>query len=189
MSACFFPSSSGNGEGLGTCRWVYQNPFRNVSALDPAESSPLQYSHMGMLAMLPNGSMAASWQAAPVYWEGSDKQGIYWALSHDGGFTWGQCSLLVSPDGLPAWGPVLHVEVLAPSHRSALPMLCPHNISWIPYSAIHAQAGVVHLFYAVSNPKCWWIGEGGMHWACGGDIMMQSSSDSGQTWSAAKVRY
>ena len=47
---------------------------------------------------------------------------------------------------------------------------------------------MVFLFYAVSKQQCWWVGEGGMHWACGGDIMMQSSADSGQSWSTAKVR-
>jgi hypothetical protein len=45
----------------------------------------------------------------------------------------------------------------------------------------------VYLLYAVSKQQCWWVGEGGMHWACGGDIRMQSSRDSGATWSAPKV--
>lgn len=49
------------------------------------------------------------------------------------------------------------------------------------------QGKEVHLFYAVSERQCWWVGEGGMHWACGGDLMMQSSSDSGATWSNPKV--
>ena len=103
-------SSSGE-EFAGPCRWAYQNPFRNVSSPDLPEASALQYSHRGMLAVLPNGSLASAWQAAPVYWEGSNEQGIYWALSNDHGLTWSRCSLLVSPDGLPAWGPVMHVEV------------------------------------------------------------------------------
>ena len=49
------------------------------------------------------------------------------------------------------------------------------------------QGKEVHMFYAVSRRKCWWQGEGGMHWACGGNVMMQSSSDSGCTWSSPKV--
>jgi hypothetical protein len=52
-----------------------------------------------------------------------------------------------------------------------------------------AQEEVVYLFYATSRAKCWWIGEGGMHWACGGDIHMQHSQDSGATWSSAKVAH
>ncbi len=79
-----------------------------------AQRAALQYSHMGMLAVLPNASLAAAWQAAEVFWEGSSRQGIYWAVSEDGsGLSWGAPRLLVSPpdDGLPAWGPVLHVEV------------------------------------------------------------------------------
>ena len=100
-------------------RWVYQNPHRNLSFPDSPGPLALQYSHMGMLAVLPNGSLASSWQAAPVYWEGSEQQGIYWALSNDHGLTWDTCSLLVSPNGLPAWGPVLHVEVPAPSQSRA----------------------------------------------------------------------
>ena len=74
----------------------------------------LQYSHMGMLAALPNGSLAAAWQAAEVFWEGSSQQGIYWAVSADGsGLDWGKHHLLKPPPGkgLPAWGPILHVEV------------------------------------------------------------------------------
>lgn len=93
-------------------RWVYQNPERHQEAQDARQA--LQYSHMGMLAVLPNSSLAAAWQAAEVYWEGSSQQGIYWAVSEDGnGDKWGKPSLLVPPpdDGLPAWGPVLHVEV------------------------------------------------------------------------------
>ena len=53
---------------------------------------------------------------------------------------------------------------------------------------VWVQGGEVHLFYAVSRRKCWWVGEGGMHWACGGDLMMQSSSDSGAIWSTPRVR-
>ena len=53
---------------------------------------------------------------------------------------------------------------------------------------MQVQGGEVHLFHAVSRRKCWWVGEGGMHWACGGDLMMQSSSDNGATWSNPRVR-
>lgn len=51
------------------------------------------------------------------------------------------------------------------------------------------QGEVSYLFYATSRAECWWIGEGGMHWACGGDIHMQSSQDSGMTWLPSKVSW
>ena len=51
-------------------------------------------------------------QASENFWEGSDGQGIYWAISEDGGASWGGQEILVpAPDSLPAWGPVLHTEV------------------------------------------------------------------------------
>ena len=51
-------------------------------------------------------------QGSEVFWEGSNKQGIFWATSDDGGTSWGgHRSLVPAPDGLPAWGPVLHTEV------------------------------------------------------------------------------
>ena len=49
------------------------------------------------------------------------------------------------------------------------------------------QGSEVHLFYAVSKRQCWWVGEGGMHWACGGDVVMRSSSDNGVSWSTPRV--
>ena len=51
-------------------------------------------------------------KGAPKWWEGSDEQGIHWAISDDGGASWGgQEALVPAPDGLPAWGPVLYSEV------------------------------------------------------------------------------
>jgi len=43
------------------------------------------------------------------------------------------------------------------------------------------------LFYAESRPQCWWPGEGGMHWGCGGDIKLVASHDSGTIWSHPRV--
>ena len=51
-------------------------------------------------------------EGAPIWWEGSDEQGIHWAISDDGGASWGaQQALVPAPDGLPAWGPVLASDV------------------------------------------------------------------------------
>ncbi|CAK0763317.1 hypothetical protein CVIRNUC_003045 [Coccomyxa viridis] len=148
-----------------TYRWIYRNPMAGVTdkaAAVQAQPGALLYSHMGMLATLPNGSLAAAWQGAPKWWEGSDEQGIHWAISDDGGASWGaQQALVPAPDGLPAWGPVLYSD--------------------------GKEAG---LFYAVSRRACWWQGEGGMHWACGGDIWMQRlSSGSEASWTSPKVIY
>lgn len=55
-------------------------------------------------------------QGSENFWEGSDEQGIHWAISDDGGASWGaQESLVPAPDSLPAWGPVLHTEVRSPA--------------------------------------------------------------------------
>ena len=52
------------------CSWVYQNPLAAAGNAQ-ADTLVLQYSHMGMLTLLGNGSLLAAWQAAPVFWEGS----------------------------------------------------------------------------------------------------------------------
>ena len=49
------------------------------------------------------------------------------------------------------------------------------------------QGMEAHLFYAVSRRACWWQGEGGMHWACGGDIWMQRLSSGSAAWTSPKV--
>ena len=51
-------------EHLSNCRWVYANP-RFVHGQAPSNAA-LDYTHMGMLAILPNGELAAAWQAS---WE------------------------------------------------------------------------------------------------------------------------
>ncbi|KAK9909563.1 hypothetical protein WJX75_004152 [Coccomyxa subellipsoidea] len=50
------------------------------------------------------------------------------------------------------------------------------------------MAGVRRLV-GRSRKQCWWRGEGGMHWACGGDIFLKRSFDSGRTWLDPKVVY
>eukprot|EP00884_Botryococcus_braunii_P015691 jgi/Botrbrau1/2805/Bobra.0125s0016.1 len=143
-------------------RWVYRNPLTISQEETPGEqnknSIPLQYSHMGMLATLPNGSLAAAWQASADWWEGGARQWIWWAVSGDSGLSWGPPQMLVPPQGdLPAWGPVLHVQ---------------DNSTW--------------LFYSHSRSECWWTGEGGRHWSPGGDILMKHSLDSGGRWSNSR---
>ncbi|KAK9797082.1 hypothetical protein WJX73_005306, partial [Symbiochloris irregularis] len=133
--------------------WVYES-----SGLHDT-SWQLKYSHMGMLGVLPNGSIAALWQAAPVFWEGSQQQGIYWAISDSAGLHWNAPELLVRPsEALPIWAPVLQV-----------------------------QKGIIWLYWAESRAACTWYGEGGLHHACGGDLFVQTSGDSGITWSDPKM--
>ena len=158
---------------LSCRRWVYKNPMAGKKDVVEATSQPkpLLYSHMGMLATLPNGSLAAAWQVCTLerlcraehaysvlsqslphftdvnryvttlsftpignaqgsekWWEGSDEQGIYWAISEDGGASWGGHEiLLAAPDDLPAWGPVLHTAVSWCIHL-ALAGLEPPNL-------------------------------------------------------------
>jgi hypothetical protein len=50
-----------------------------------------------------------------------------------------------------------------------------------------SQGNDTWLFYARSRPQCWWWGEGGEHWGCGGDIMLQRSRDSGHSWEPPRV--
>ncbi|CAL8467786.1 g7324 [Coccomyxa elongata] len=139
-----------------TYRWAY-TPLQTTNL----SSTLLKYSHMGMLSILPNKSLAAAWQGSEDWWEGGHRQAIYWALSQDGGLSWGQHKIVVpSSHQLPLWGPVLHVE-----------------------------DDTVYLFFAVSHAQCWWHGEGGMHWACGGDVMMQRSLDSGSSWQEPQMVY
>ena len=50
-------------QGAGTCcRWVYSNPEATGVAQSAGAQPALLYSHMGMLAVLPNGTLAAAWQ-------------------------------------------------------------------------------------------------------------------------------
>lgn len=46
------------------CRWVYANPrFVHMETVQSeAPKSALDYTHMGMLAVLPDGQLAAAWQ-------------------------------------------------------------------------------------------------------------------------------
>ncbi len=50
------------------------------------------------------------------------------------------------------------------------------------------QGNDTFLFYSVSRAPCWTKGEGGQMWSPGGDIYMQTSSDSGAAWSKPQVR-
>lgn len=50
-------------ETLAFCRWIYANPrFVRDSAADE-QAEALDYTHMGMLAILPNNELVAAWQA------------------------------------------------------------------------------------------------------------------------------
>jgi hypothetical protein len=46
-------------DDLAPCSWIYRTPISLSGESSPAD---LQYTHMGMLAVLPNGSLAAMWQ-------------------------------------------------------------------------------------------------------------------------------
>ena len=183
------------------CSWVYHNPLSSGSS-DPAplpqaaRNAALQYSHMGMLAPLANGSLLAAWQAAPVFWEGSRQQDIYGALSQDAGATWTPPARLAgSGNGLPLWAPVLHTEVRlwpAPASSSCHARLDRHERACRPtapgcsarparssaggtaryepkYSAALLLAQRMHGVC----PQDLHALQGGLHFACGGDLLMQ----------------
>ena len=50
-----------------------------------------------------------------------------------------------------------------------------------------AQGNQTFLFYSQSRAACWSSGEGGQMWSPGGDIYMQTSSNSGLTWGKPQV--
>ncbi|KAK9823715.1 hypothetical protein WJX72_004851 [[Myrmecia] bisecta] len=143
--------------------WAYQNPAADrphKSLTSHKDPDALLYTHMGMLDVLPTGQIAAVWQGSTQYWEGGSKQSLYWAVSEDGGASWGKPQVVVPPaaGGLPVWGPVLHVE-----------------------------DGRVWLFYAASKSQCGQWGEAGQGYSPGGDILRIISDDNGSTWSQPEV--
>eukprot|EP00976_Prorocentrum_cordatum_P113075 1195640-Prorocentrum_minimum.AAC.2 len=115
-----------------------------------------QYVHMGMLEQLPNGSIAAVFQAAFEHYEGSGGQSLFWSTSPDGK-QWYPPSVLVKSEGLPVWSPVLHVE-----------------------------GGRLWAFFSVSKLACKYLDRARdvIRYSPGGDIMQMSSDDSGRTWSS-----
>ncbi|KAK9832658.1 hypothetical protein WJX81_008285 [Elliptochloris bilobata] len=163
-------------------RWVYRTPgsILDSNAGDTGKGSTngtvgslfgqlaanytpqLRYAHGSTLAMLPNGSLAAAFQAtpAPKYWEGADTMGLYWALSNNSGLTWGPTQQLQPPiDNLPLWGPMLF-----------------------------AQNGTTFLVFSGPTPnQCRYKTEVGTLWAPGGDFTIMDSPDSGATWSKPRV--
>ena len=52
---------------------------------------------------------------------------------------------------------------------------------------VFAQGNRTFLFYSQSRAACWSSGEGGQMWSPGGDIYMQTSSNSGLTWDKPQV--
>ena len=85
--------------------------YKRLNAKGGSRVSRLRYMHMGMLEILPNGSMAAFFQASESQFEGVFDQSIYWAISDDQGVTWGLPQALVSSNRkLPIWSPVAHTS-------------------------------------------------------------------------------
>jgi len=131
-----------------------------TSPVDVASDGSLRYMHMGMLGRLPNGSMAALFQASTRHYEGSAEQGIFWSISDDMGATWGPAQALVQSEGLPLWGPVILTE---------------GRRTW--------------LLYSRSSRKCRYFDglRGVARHSPGGDIMMVTSDNSGRTWTSPQV--
>ena len=73
------------------------------------QASVLRHAGLGLPVRTPKDNL---FQGSPGDAEGSTEQAIFWAISSDGGATWGRHVTLVPPDrGVPVWAPVLHVEV------------------------------------------------------------------------------
>ena len=71
----------------------------------------LRYMHMGMLSILPNGSLGAFFQSSESKFEGVLDQSIFWSVSEDEGETWNEPRILVhSNNKLPIWSPVVHCQ-------------------------------------------------------------------------------
>jgi hypothetical protein len=111
---------------------------------------------MGMLEQLPNGSIAAVFQASFEHYEGSGGQSLFWSTSPDGK-QWTPPETLVPSEGLPLWSPVLHVE-----------------------------GGRLWLFFSLSKAVCKYLDRvrNVPRYSPGGDILQISSDDSGLTWSS-----
>ena len=140
-------------------RWVTRtvHPIIHNQTPDPSTSGPgFQYVHMGMLEQLPNGSIAAVFQASFEHYEGSGGQSLFWSTSPDGK-QWHAPSVLVKSEGLPVWSPVLHVE-----------------------------GGRLWAFFSLSKVACKYLDRvrNVIRYSPGGDILQMSSDDSGRTWSS-----
>jgi hypothetical protein len=125
----------------------------------PSTPDAFGYLHMGMLSALPNGSIAAVFQASPDFYEGGALQNLFWTSSRDG-VTWSPPSLLIKVNGLPVWSPVMHTE-----------------------------GGRVWLLYTRSKSMCEYQDRhrNVTRFSPGGDIMVVSSDDSGLSWSPPQM--
>mmetsp|Transcript_9983 Transcript_9983/g.18842 ORF Transcript_9983/g.18842 Transcript_9983/m.18842 type:complete len:478 (+) Transcript_9983:213-1646(+) len=139
------------------------DPMPKPAPANPLMAAPghpmFQYMHMGMLEKLPNGSIAAVFQASSVYYEGNEGQGLFWTTSRDGE-EWTLPSLLVPPEGTPIWSPVMHSE-----------------------------GGRVWTFFSRSDArtKYWDKARNVFRFSPGGDILAISSDNSGLTWTPPQV--
>ena len=83
--------------------------YKRLNSKEGARVSRLRYMHMGMLEILPNGSLAAFFQASESKHEGVFDQSIFWSTSEDLGSTWKDpVPLIRSNRKLPMWSPVAH---------------------------------------------------------------------------------
>mmetsp|Transcript_15897 Transcript_15897/g.30471 ORF Transcript_15897/g.30471 Transcript_15897/m.30471 type:complete len:472 (+) Transcript_15897:292-1707(+) len=72
--------------------------------------TPMQYVHMAMLDILPNGTLVSAFQASTGL-EGAGDQHIRLAFAKDvGGLQWGGSFALPFPRNAAQWSPVLHVD-------------------------------------------------------------------------------
>mmetsp|Transcript_22659 Transcript_22659/g.57071 ORF Transcript_22659/g.57071 Transcript_22659/m.57071 type:complete len:473 (+) Transcript_22659:239-1657(+) len=125
----------------------------------PADGK-LRYAHMGMINHMPNGSLAAIFQASTRHFEGSAEQSLYWSTSSDGGATWSGAQVLIASEGVPLWSPVL----LAEGRR-------------------------MFLLHSRSSRKCKYFDglRGVIRFSPGGDIVMATSDNNGKAWSSPQV--
>lgn len=110
---------------------------------------------------LPYLSSCTRFQASTEPGEGNSGQTLYWQTSGDGGLKWAPPRRILSdvtaPDGsvLPAWSPVLHVEVTYPLPPPA-PLPSPGDLSYSPTAAGSsiARTGTVYaiLLWDCTSP-------------------------------------
>lgn len=116
------------------------------------------------------------------------QQAAYWALSNDGGQTFGPATLIYSSPTGPIWGPTIHVEEgkLYLLYSGTAPSQCQVHISSLTKTGCHfaaKQSKQVLMCAGVVQYE----GEGGLAFPPGGDLVIVSSADIGQTWSAPVV--